>query len=176
MIRSTKASKNISDTIELDNGNVIVYQIESFTPTEKEPLENVRDHIINTLRTNHINSQLAKDTTLAIKQLHNGEPIDSLAKKFQSSIKQSNKISDIKKLPSQIQLAAQRIPSADMGWMKPALEYHPESKKWYLLALTDIVYANKSNAAIDTIASDEKVENVLKNLETNIVFKDILSS
>ena len=169
------SSSKISSPIKLDNGNIIFYQISEYIPSKKKQLQEVRAEIIKELKTSQIKKQLDSEINLSVKKLHNGENIETLEKKFKTSIQRAKSFKDLKdKLPAQIVQAASRIPSTDIGWTKPILEYNQEDKHYYLLTLKDVIYTDKNNTSVNNIISDETITHILQSQEINSVYQEIL--
>ena len=116
------------------------------------------------------------DAELSVKQLHNGEPIQSFADKFKTTIRKSKADKPLTdQLPKTIAQAAKQIPSSHLGWNNPILKYDADSKTWYLLALTKVVYTDKNTSSVDHIVSDESVTRLIQRSELNALYQTILS-
>ena len=119
--------------------------------------------------------QLDNEIKLSVKKLHNGENIEILAKKFKTSIQKANSFKELKdKVPAQIVQAASQIPSTDIGWAKPILQYNQEDKHYYLLTLKDVVYTDKNSTSVSNIISDEAITQILQSQEINSIYQEIL--
>ena len=167
--------KTISSPLKLENGNVIIYQIQSLTPSTKKPLSDVRVKIVEHLHQQRISKKLAEDASLSIKQLHNGESIQTLEKKFKTRIKSTSANNGANKIPSQLLEAAKRIPSSNIGWTKPIIQYMPENDSWYLLSLSNVIHTDKYSSAVENIANDETITALLQHQELNTIYKEILT-
>jgi hypothetical protein len=165
----------ISDPITLPDGNSLIYQVTEHNPSQKKAIETVRDHIAKILHQQHMLNKLKNDLSVAIKQLHNGDGIDTLTKKFETAVEFSKPNEAPRTLPTHILQAATRIPSGDIGWTKPILEYDPTSRSWYLVSLRAVVYTDKNNSAVENIIADEKLHSLLKSIEISSIYRDILS-
>ena len=173
--QNEEPSDKISNPITLPDGKTIIFKIIKHNQSEKKPIESVREQIAGILHEKHMLSKLKSDLSVAVKQLHNGDGIDTLCKKFETTVEFSKPNQTPNVLPSHILQAATRIPSGNIGWTKPLLEYDPDSKSWYLLSLRTVVYTDKNNSAVENIIADEKLQNFLKSIEISSIYRDILS-
>ncbi|MEC8882787.1 MAG: hypothetical protein VX737_05880 [Pseudomonadota bacterium] len=168
-------NNKISSPIKLDNGNIIFYQIGEYTPSKKKDLQAVREEIIKELKTTQMKKQLDNEIKLSVKKLHNGEKIEILEKKFKTSRQKAGSFKELKdKVPAQIVQAASQIPSTDIGWAKPILQYNQEDKHYYLLTLKDVIYTDKNSTSVNNIISDEAITQILQSQEINSIYQEIL--
>ena len=173
--KDSNPHKRISEPVLLDNGDILFYQIIAYQPVFKRPLEDVRKQITTELHKQHIQKKLKNDLSVAITQLHNGDGIDTISKKFKARLHYSAPNTTLSELPTRIREAALNIPSGNIGWTKPVLDYDTESGSWYLLSLRTVVYTNKNNSSVDNIITDERLSNMLRNHESSTIAMDILS-
>ncbi|HAV93580.1 MAG TPA: hypothetical protein DCW33_01785 [Proteobacteria bacterium] len=173
--KDSSTHNRISEPVLLDSGDILFYQVIAYQPVVKRPLEDVRKLITTELHKQHIQQKLKNDLSVAIKQLHNGDGIDTLSKKFKARMHYSAPNTTLNELPTRIREAALNIPSGNIGWTKPVLDYDAESDTWYLMSLRTVVYTNKNNSSVDNIITDERLSNMLRNHETSTIAMDILS-
>jgi hypothetical protein len=168
--------QGISDAVKLEDGSVVFYKVLEHTPESKAPMEAVRQDITEQLRKEHRQQQTIKDTGLSIKQLHNGDSIEKIAQKFGSKIQQSKDKNILRqRLPIKVLEEADKIASPNIGWSRPILVDSPDENKWYLVALTNVLYTNIHNSAEENIVKDPELHTVLQRQELNSLYQEILA-
>lgn len=166
----------ISEPVKLEDGSIVFYKVLEHKPETKAPLASVRQRIIQILHKQHRHAQAEKDTALSVQQLHNGDTIEKIAQKFDSKIHESkSKKQLMESLPTSVLEAADKIPSPHLGWSKPVLVHVPEAQKWFLLALTNVLYTNIHNSSEDNIVKDPELHAVLQRQELNAMYLELLA-
>ena len=167
---------SISEPVKLENGDIVFYQMQSYKPEQKKPLNDVRPEIVKHIRKTHQDKQLAQDLNLSIKRLHNGEEIDTIAKKFKVKKEYAATFKQLRdKIPTNVLHAASQIPSTDIGWAKPILEYSSDEKSYYIVTLKNVTYTNKNNTSSKNVISDESIEQIIHSQEMNALYQEIFS-
>ena len=74
--------ENNSDVIELDNDRYIVLRVLESRPTQKKPLESVRDEIITRIKYEQASARMKERGELILKKLNDGQSKETLASEF----------------------------------------------------------------------------------------------
>ncbi len=78
----TLLQENNSDVIELDNDRYIVLRVLERRPTQKKPLESVRDEIITQIKYEQASAQMKERGELILEKLNDGQSKETLASEF----------------------------------------------------------------------------------------------